>query len=288
MEEPHDSLDLLPARPGRWQTFKDWVKRDTRSTDWLIVLLTAGIVLTSVFQWHEIRTGSKDTHALAEAAKKQADNMSNVSDAADKIRQAAADMVVQDQRIADNAQKALEASSTQSKAALDASIASFRRDQRPYLIADVPAFVSPPAANQNIQVNLNLRNIGKTPATKVWWNLHLTPYRPTNREEFLKFLPPIFTDLEHKSEQGRKEIKDFPFEQDVAPNQPIFTTTQETVVIDDKNFPDLQAGKLALFLNGVVSYTDSFKGSYQTDFCYYFVGSDPKVWHFCDAFNAIK
>lgn len=31
-----------------------WIKRDTRSTDWLIVLLTAAIALTSYLQWKEI------------------------------------------------------------------------------------------------------------------------------------------------------------------------------------------------------------------------------------------
>ncbi len=88
-----------------------------------------------------MKSGSADTHDLAVAAKTQSEKMSNMSDAADKIRQAAQDMVTQDQRIADSSQKAIEASNDQSKAAtvasnkqskasLEATIKDFQRDQR--------------------------------------------------------------------------------------------------------------------------------------------------------------
>jgi isopentenyl phosphate kinase len=53
----------------------------------------------------EIHTGGSDTHTLAQAADTQAKKMIDMSNAADKIRQAAENMVTQDQRIADNAQR---------------------------------------------------------------------------------------------------------------------------------------------------------------------------------------
>ena len=77
-----------------------------------------------------MRSGGQDTHDLAIAAGKQADKMKDMSDAADKIRQAAEGMVTQEQRIADNAQKSLDAGNKQSKAALDFTIAASRLDQR--------------------------------------------------------------------------------------------------------------------------------------------------------------
>jgi hypothetical protein len=64
-------------------------------TDVAIVILTIGIVIVSGLQWHEMHSGSADTHDLAmaakaqaDAAKAQADRMSNMSDAANKIGQA--------------------------------------------------------------------------------------------------------------------------------------------------------------------------------------------------------
>jgi hypothetical protein len=54
-------------------SFWERIKRDTSSTDWLIVLLTAVIAGTSYLQWQEIKSGGQDTHDLAVAAGKQAD-----------------------------------------------------------------------------------------------------------------------------------------------------------------------------------------------------------------------
>src|SRR5437879_6079754 len=70
-----------------------WIRRDTTSTDWLIVLLTAVIAGTSYLQWNEIRSGGQDTHDLAVAAKRQADKAETISNsltnAVDKLGQQA-------------------------------------------------------------------------------------------------------------------------------------------------------------------------------------------------------
>src|SRR5438105_751212 len=73
------------------------------------------------FQWNEMRSGGQDTHDLAVAAKTQAEKMQSMSDAADKIRKASEDMVAQNKRVADDSEKAIEASNKQSKAVLDAT-----------------------------------------------------------------------------------------------------------------------------------------------------------------------
>src|ERR1700691_5084938 len=111
------------------------------------VFMSALAAIFVCLQWWEMHQGGTDTHALAVAADTQAKKMTDMSTAADKIRQAAEGMVAQEQRIADNAEKALNASNKQSKQVLDASIASSRLDQRAWIgvehIDNIPA---PPEA----------------------------------------------------------------------------------------------------------------------------------------------
>ncbi|HXC43819.1 MAG TPA: hypothetical protein VNY51_09910 [Candidatus Dormibacteraeota bacterium] len=130
-------------------------------------LTTIATVVYSVFagwQLYEIHSGAKDTHDLAVAAGKQADKMKDMSDAADKIRQAAEGMVTQEQRVADNAKNALDASNRQSKAVLDAGIANSRLDQRPWVSVSEFALSSEPDTQQPFSEDVLLQNTGKTPA----------------------------------------------------------------------------------------------------------------------------
>lgn len=129
------------------------------------VLLSALAALFICLQWREMHTGGVDTHNLAVAAKTQAEKMGNMSDAADKIRQAAENMVAQDRRIADNAQKALDASNKQSKASLDASIAASRQDQRAWL--SVGDYTYTITESDPVTSSVFVTDSGKTPATKV-------------------------------------------------------------------------------------------------------------------------
>jgi hypothetical protein len=142
-----------------------WIRRDTTSTDWLIVLLTAVIAGTSYLQWHEIKSGGRDTHDLAVAAKAQADKMKDMSEAADKIRQAAEGMVAQEQRIADNAKIAVDAANGQSKSALDTTIAASRLDQRAWM--GITQVIGKPEEDKVFDVTIELKNSGKTPANNV-------------------------------------------------------------------------------------------------------------------------
>jgi len=167
-----EKTELKDEKPSQFQPpnpthHKNRFLKGTTSTDWLIVLLTAVIAGTSYLQWREIHQGSSDTHDLAVAAKAQADKMKDVSDAADRIRQAADNMVTQDQRIADNAQNSLNASNRQSKAALDASIESTHLDQRAWLNISSFKLSEEPTLNQGVTVTLFVFNSGKTPALEM-------------------------------------------------------------------------------------------------------------------------
>lgn len=156
-QETRTNLAEIPSLPQRiWL----WVKHDTTSTDWLIVLLTAAIALTSYLQWREIRSGSTDTHALAQAANTQAQRMGDMSTAADQIRQAAQDMASNEKRVADDTEKALDASNEQAMIA-----------QRAWLevtTETVPLKSGEPfLPGQSADFRVRITNTGRTPALDV-------------------------------------------------------------------------------------------------------------------------
>lgn len=155
------------------------------------------------YQGYEIRTGSSDTHALAEQAKRQADKMTNVSDAATQIQQAAHDMVTQEQKIADDSEKSLSASNTQNRLGLNNTIEEFRLEHRAWVSLNEIVFVklNPGGKGAPVQVyemhvgdkiavNLDYKNTGSTPAFNV---------RPVARLDSFPAGPPVFKPLPHES-----------------------------------------------------------------------------------------
>jgi hypothetical protein len=145
IQESNQVTSGLPANPGGNRRPP---KQRTLGQKWRavsinnkLIVIFAGLTMTATavysgfagWQLYEIHSGAKDTHDLAVAAGKQADKMKDMSEAADKIRQAAEGMVTQEQRIADNAQNALDTSNRNSKAALEATIRQFQDEQRPWV-----------------------------------------------------------------------------------------------------------------------------------------------------------
>jgi hypothetical protein len=181
------------------------------------------------------------------------------------------------------------------KAALAADISLrsqqmlFQIDQRPYVIADgMPQFVAVSNLQAKTQANVFLKDIGKTPAANVIWFVDLLPYRGTTALEFLGFLESSFAKLRKRSDdtirQHARELR-----RDLSPTHTIFST-EEARPLRATEMVSLVKGdaSFTLLSIGLVSYTDAFKGVYETEFCYYFVGNDPKVWHLCDSHNTIK
>jgi hypothetical protein len=168
----------------------------------------------------------------------------------------------------------------------------FEINQRPYMVAQSPLFIGRgPIPDAGIQANITFQNIGKTPAIRYIINIDLLPYEPLPRPQgtakLRKFMTDAFSKLEMQNALGRKEVEDAGAGEDVAPDATNFVTSDQ-VVIPAQNFPKLQAGQLSLFYIGVVSYTDAYKHPYQTEFCWYYVGMIPSVWHICDTHNTIK
>lgn len=269
-------------------------RKTAEATVW-IAIFTIVLALVGIFTLVEVIKGGGDTHELAVQAKRQADQMKDVSDAADRIKQAAQDMVVQDQKLADNSKNALDASNRQSREALNASIASSRLDQRPYIVTDAPAFNQTSiVGNHEITANITFRNIGKTPALKILHNLTMQPYTGLNRDTYIQFMDRLFTDLKSKDRQGRHQIESSPYpEEDIAPqatqyatNPPITLSPEDVTVLLADNGPNV--GKETLFYVGIISYTDGSGAPYKTQYCYFYFGNNVRVWHICDNHNTIQ
>jgi hypothetical protein len=246
-----------------------WIRRDTTSTDWLIVLLTAVIAGTSYLQWHEIRSGGQDTHDLAVAAGKQAEKMRDMSDAADKIRQAADNMVTQDQRIADNAQHALEASNRQSRAVLDETIAASRLDQRawvaPLNISSTPKL----EPGKDFIVQIIYKNTGKTPAkhsiTRYWWEPVPKGAKPAYA---MSKVPTISETLIAPNAEYGQTVKPFQEAFD-AIDKTLTITADAKEKIKNQWSEQFTSGNVVLYVHGRIDYDDIFNCHHWTIYCSY-------------------
>jgi len=167
---------------------------------------------------------------------------------------------------------------------------SFQIDERPYVTIDgTPQFAQPPnTAGIPVSANVVFKDIGKTPAIKTVWFVDLLPYRATNRANYLEFVENAFADLR---KSGDATIKEHAAEigRDIAPAATTFST-ENSRALSGPEMIDIAKGdgSFILLSVGIVNYTDAFGGSYETEFCYFFAGSDPRVWHICDAHNTIR
>lgn len=167
-----------------------WVGRLFVSSSFWTAAATVVIAVATIFytiyakrQWKEIHDSSTDTHKLAVAASEQATKIKDMSEAADKIRQAAERVVAQEQKIAANAHDALEASAQQSRATLNAAIAKFRDEQRPWVgLKDFRCDECKSEIDTNGIETLTIGNMvgvmentGRTPAVRMITDAFITP-----------------------------------------------------------------------------------------------------------------
>ena len=229
-----------------------------RSTVRLAQIALGISILAAIFvclQWWEMHTTGTDTHDLAVHAKEQADKMKDMSEAADKIRLAAENMVTQDQRIADNSQKATEASTKQNKAVLDAAIRQFRDDQRAWVAAVSPS-VEGFEVDAFTQGKITWINSGKTFAKRAYPSVHLrfTPTMMTTNED-LDRAAKAAGDAEESSigvlaPQGRSES--------------VLKREQKLSAVEKSAFSSWYT-----FLWGELIYYDVFGRRHTTEFCSY-------------------
>lgn len=242
--------------------------RKTATATVVIAVFTVVLALVSGFTLIEVILGGSDTHELAVQAKRQADKMKDVSDAADKIRQSADNLVTQEQRMADNTQNSLNASNSQSKTALDTTIQNARLDQRAWVTATAFRLSEEPTLNKGVTVTVSITNTGKTPAiemvnesTLYFWN-----------GEPPDVIPPALTPLS-------KAI--------LAPNILGYSFTTEPLTLQSAAQMDAYTKKTSnIYVRALINYEDTFKRPHWTKVCAYHVfGAALDTWLVCEHGN---
>ncbi len=276
MQRPEPLNSPKTTQPNAANEFQD-VKKELsgyeRSTlRWTIVIVAVN-ALTCLFiglQWHEIKSGSSDTHTLAEQAKKQADKMSNMSDAADKIRAAAENMVIQDQRIADNAHTAMDASNKQSKVALDATISASKLDQRAWIgVGDFR--VTQFEKDKSFKIDVEIKNSGKTPALDMTDGMRYG-IEPSSifgpRDEWFNM---IVTTAEAIPPQGSHTMH-----------------MEIPLPVIAPFFDAIKAKTMSLYIVGVILYKTISKEDGRAEFCLVMVDPDKLDVAYCRTHNNMK
>jgi len=276
-KKPEDKVPLTPASVSKVGPPENAPTPDTDTKErkrkplscfeiWTIVLGSIGILVAAgtggAIFWQakisartlvEIKKGGTDTHDLAVAAKTQSDKMSNMADAADKIRQAAENMVVQDQKIADNSQKALDASNIQSKAVLDASIAASRNDQRAW-VAQIGMGCDAPEVGKVMKGFVTWNNSGKTFAKQVKPLVHFA------------FVPTPVPDDTTLMKYAGFAILPVGSIGVLAPNGQ-YKTPLETKAPIDETDKERISGTWYTYIWGEMTYEDIFGRAHNTIFC---------------------
>ncbi len=190
--------------------------------------------------------------------------------------------------------------------ALLSSQALAQADRRPYVVVEEnsPQFdeVSP-SFRRPIFVNINFKNIGKTPAINLISQEHFFPEHPKLLAEltlqqqkdesrrWVNMLEQKFSDMRTKDERLRiafNSLVKFSAGRDLSPGQQMLVTPEESFDLKETDVPLLVSQRLELIAIGYISYTDTSGKIYSTDFCYQFVGPYWKIWHICDSHNKIK
>jgi hypothetical protein len=129
----------------------NWIKADTKFSEWAIVALTLVIAVTTGLQWEEIHSGSEDTRALVVAAKAQA-----------------------------------AAAQTQAN-----SLKLLAQSERPRLAIESIRNEPPaPRIGEPFRVIMTVRNVGRAVAVPVSWDIRMEPVLkgeigPERHEHFL-------------------------------------------------------------------------------------------------------
>jgi hypothetical protein len=132
-----------------------------------IVILTLGFLIVTWWQLNEIREGSKDTKAIAEAAKQQADNTKLLAQAAKTQAEAALEQVKAAQIQADASSAAAKSAEISAKAAqtgVETTKSGILISNRAYISVDKMRFLNPLEANKPVVLIFEFVNDGNSSA----------------------------------------------------------------------------------------------------------------------------
>jgi hypothetical protein len=259
-----------PQKPSRIRVFLDRHFPHAKSHDRWTLLFTCVIAASSAlytlfagYTLREIRSGSTDTHTLAEAAGKQADHTQaianaagNISTASDSFSRSVATIqkqtenaVAELKRTADDSERAIVEASNNAKNAT-------RISERPYITLENIRFDPQFDESKNpLVVKVDLHNSGRTPALKL-----------------AKRIDAFLNDVKITSALVFEPDAIVPADRSVTSSYTLRTTAMSLL--------RLSSGADKLFLKGDVIYGDIFKDSHQTTVCAVWDPTD-KIWKFC-------
>jgi hypothetical protein len=147
-----------PASEKRWYS-------DLSLPDWITAVSTLLIMLWAFLQWREMHNGGIDTHALADAAGRQASAAQQFATSAGQIKDGVNGAVSQLQTAVDKLQAMAQASSNSVTAARKA----MQLDERAWIAVDQIGIKVVPAGKDlgSYQIVAVLKNTGRTPAHAV-------------------------------------------------------------------------------------------------------------------------
>jgi hypothetical protein len=174
----------------------------------------------------------------------------------------------------------------------------FRIEERPYITALVPQFVDHlPAVNQPVLVTVNFQNIGKTPAFEEISYARFVVRRGVfkGKNEIVSYIDSIFQDMATEAKKANRPDV-LAYRQDIAPNAGSFITSELTnsltapgsARLSTDDLEKVHIGREAELFYGIfIRYKDSFGGSFETEYCWFYFGTD-LTWHFCPTHNVIR
>jgi len=261
---------------GRQRTLREkW--RLVSINNKLIVYLTGAIAIATLFysifagwQLYEIHVGSKDTHALAEAAKKQAEKAETISASLERAVKAMETSNLQ-------AKESLEKTLSQSKRGLDATIAASRLEQRAWVGINNIRFQEAMQASKPIRVTASLINSGRTVARDMKVTIVVHPsVGPLDINEYMKH--------PEESINGPQKFGLKPSLANLFPSQTM-ELTGSSGIPDAEAIEAINRGVRLLYAFGYVVYKDVFGRPHTTRFCGVFMPEE-KQFGACDAYSS--
>lgn len=234
----------------------------------------------AAFQWREMRKATKASAEASETAIVALDENKW------QFRQTLKEIERQTKAQQDAADAA--------KSSADSAVA----DQRPYVVVKVPGVLTGGLVeNTALTSTVTIANVGRTPATYSYDIVRLVhfppPQFPPPGTLWLvpqkNFIDAEFNGIEAVEQRDRSVLTPLSGEDDIAPGGdynsktlPVFLRKTD---IDDITTRDGWGG--ALFLFGLITYSDKDKHPYRTEFCWYTAGPDID-WKRCKFHNIIR
>lgn len=164
-----------------------------------------------------------------------------------------------------------------------ATEASFQIDQRPYLVVTNFGFPQDnPLINRHLYVNVHFANIGRSPAKNIVTYCTILIIKTNiTQSERIAILDKAFQKHRPKNIEVEKS------EQDNAPVADFFTT-REMPFVSEEEWNAIEDDTNQIFFIGGVIYKDSFGNLHETEFCRFYFGKQPKVWHIFPSHNKIQ